>query len=47
MDKHTPKLWQPTKMLNGDNDEQSRATLQTTNGAATENVAQNVLAKVF
>ena len=42
-----PKLWQLTKSLNGDNSEQGRTTLQTTNGAVTGKAAANVLARVF
>ena len=47
MERDSPKHWQLTKSLNGDNSERGRTTLQTTNGAVTGKAAANVLAGVF
>ena len=47
MESDSQKLWQLIKSLNGDNSEQGRTTLQTTNGAVTGKAAANVLARVF
>ena len=47
MERDPQKLWQLKKSLNGDNSEQGRTTLQTTNRAVTGKTAANVLAKVF
>ena len=43
----TPKLWQVTMSLNGDNSERGRTTLQTTHGAVTGKAGAYVLARVF
>ena len=47
MERDSQKLWKLTKSLNGDNSEQGRTILQTTNGAVTEKAAANILARVF